>query len=131
MLDNSITLSVDLLNSGVTTDIDFTRVDVFPNRSMYKSEADTYILRDSLGFYRTLPKRSGNSLGVAKGAFKFTHDIVVAGVDPTTSITAPELLEVSFNWPVGSTAESRKIMRQRAIALLDDDTLMERLGEEY
>jgi hypothetical protein len=131
MLDNTITLSVDLLNDGNTTDFDFTRVDTFPNRSLYKSEEDSYVLRDTLTFYRTLPKRSGNSLGVAKKAFKFTQDIEVPGVDSTTTNTAPELLEVSINSPVGSTPAIRKALRQRAIALLDNDELMERHGEEY
>jgi hypothetical protein len=131
MLDNNLTLSVDLLNNDTTADIDFVRVDVFPNRSIYKSDEDSYVLRDTLGFYRTLPKRSGNSLGVKKGAFKITQDQSVPGVDPTTSNTAPEIIEVAFNSPVGSTPATRMIMRQRAIALLDNDALMERLGEEY
>lgn len=131
MIDNNLTLAVDELNNGTPVDKSFTRVDEFSNRSVYKSEDNSYVLRDLLGFYRTVPKRSGNSLGVKKGAFKFTQDVVVPGVDTTTSITAPELLEVSFNSPVGSTPATRKILRQRAIALLDDDVLMERLGEEY
>jgi hypothetical protein len=131
MLENTLTFSVDLLNTGSTTDVTFTRVDEFPNRSVYKSPEDSYVLRDTLGFYRTIPKRSGNSLGVKKGAFKLTQDVVVPGVDTTTELTAVELLDLSFNSPVGSTAATRKIMRQRAIALLDDDALMERLGEEY
>lgn len=131
MLENTITISVDLLNNGTFTPAEFTRVDVFTNRSLYKSEEDSYVFRDTLGFYRTLPKRSGNSLGVVKGAFKLTKDISVPGVDATTSNTAVELFDVSFSSPVGSTPETRRIMRQRAIALLDDDVLMERLGEEY
>lgn len=131
MLDNTVTLSVDLLNDETFTDVDFTRVDVFPNRSLYKSVDDSYIIRDTLAFYRTLPKRSGNNLGVKKSAFKLTQDQVVPGVDATTTLTQPEIAEVSFNSPVGSTAAVRKIMRQRLIALLDNDTLMERLGEEY
>lgn len=131
MLDNTITLSVDLLNTGTTTDVDFTRVDVFPNRSIYKSPDDTYVMRDMLGFYRTLPKRSGNLLGVEKAAFKITQDQVVPGVDATTTNTQPAILDVSWNFPVGTTPETRKILRQRAIALLDNDTLMERVGEEY
>jgi hypothetical protein len=129
MLDNTITLSVDLLNSGVSTDVIFTRFDELLNRSVYTSPEHTFVSRDSLNFYRTLPKRSGNSLGVKKSAIKLTQDQQVEGVDSTTTITAPALLDISFSLPVGTTPETAKILRQRAIALLDNDTLMVRLTE--
>lgn len=119
MLDNSIVLSVDLLNTGVTTDVTFSRFDELVNRSVYKSELDSYVLRDQLNVYRTLPKRAGNSLGVKKSAFKLTMDQEVSGVDSTTTLIAPAIADISFNIPVGTTPAVTEIMRQRIIALLD------------
>lgn len=120
MLDNSIVLSVDLLNSGITTDQTFSRFDELLNRSVYKSSNDSYVLRDQLNFYRTLPKRAGNSLGVKKSAFKFTQDQRVSGVDSTTTLISPAIVDISFNIPVGTTPAVTEILRQRVIALMDN-----------
>ena len=127
MLDNTLTLSVDTTNDGSPEDQTVTRFDSLQDRSIYKFENDTYVVRDMLNFYRTVPKRNGNSLGVKKSAFKLTQDQVVPGVDETTTRTAPALLDVSFALPVGTTAAAAMVLRQRAIALLDDDAFIERL----
>jgi hypothetical protein len=127
MLDNVITLSVDLDNDGGTTaavDSIFSRFDEYQNRSEYIHEDHTLALRDKLGFYRTLPKQSGNFKGTAKSAIKFTRDQAVAGVDSTTTIVAPGIVDIGFSFPIGMTAAQMLELRMRAVALLLDDNIM-------
>lgn len=127
-LDQTITLSVDTANTGTPSDQVFSRHDdqTYPNRTDYILKAlHTLAARCMLSFYRTLPKRAANFLGVAKTAFKFTQDIDVAGADPATTVQAPLILEVKFAVPVGATAAQVVELRQRAIALLDDDAIMD------
>lgn len=129
MLANTITLPVDLANTGSTTDLVLTRLEEFQNRSVYKTPTHSLITRDTLSFYRTMPKKSGNFNGVAKSALKFTVDKEVEGVDTTTTIVAPQIGEISFSLPIGFTAAEALVLRQRLIAALDDDTIMAQLME--
>lgn len=125
MLDNVITLAVDEDNSGSgTINHVYTRFDSVGNKSTYISGSHALDARDTLTFYRTFPKTSGNFKGVAKTALKFSQDIGVAGVDSETTLTAPIILEVSVSLPVGATAAQAMVARQRVIALLDTDALM-------
>jgi hypothetical protein len=120
MLDNTITLSVDEDNSGSGfQDTVFTRQEEYLNRSLYKGPAHTMSRRDTLGFYRTQPKRSGNDLGTAKVDSKFTQDIEVDGADPSTSMVKPLIGAVNLSIPVGATDAQLLVLRQRIIALLD------------
>lgn len=131
MLDNTITLAVDVLNNGTTVNKVFSRHDdTLPNRSKYISDSHTLASRDILDFYRTPPKKSGNFNGVAKTGFKFTTDYVVAGADASTDVIAPQIAEVSFSLPIGFTTAQLVVLRQRIIALLDNDALMKRLNEQ-
>lgn len=128
MIDNTVTLPVDVLNDGVLVNKTFTRYEEFQNRSKYISSSHTLSLRDFFDIYRTTPKKTGNFCGTAKSAVKFTMDVEVPGADSATTLTAPQILEVSFSLPVGSTAEQVVVLRQRAIAFLDNDTLMDRIN---
>lgn len=130
MLDNTITLSVDYLNDSNTTDEVYSRQDEFQNRSVYTGPDHTLSERDTMSFYRTYPKQSGNFRGTAKSAIKFSQDVQVDGVDASTSVNAVEIGEISFSLPVGTTAAAAKILRQRMIAALDDDTLMAKLNDK-
>lgn len=130
MLAENYTLNVDVLNNGTTEAQNFVRFEEYLNRSLYKGPAHSLISRDVLGFYRTMPTKSGNFNGVAKSSFKLTTDKSVPGVDSTTSLTAPQIGEVNFSLPVGSTAADVKVLRQRMIALLDNDTIMVKLSEQ-
>lgn len=123
MLPNEITLAVDELNNGTSVDEGLTRFEENLNRSIYISATHSVESKDTLTFYRTPPKPNGNFKGVAKTAFKFSRDTVVTGVD-STSVTAPIIVEVSFSIPVGVTDADKLICRQRALALLDLDTVM-------
>lgn len=127
MLPNTITVGVDLLNNGTPTNQTWTRTDFFNTRSVYQHSDHTVVARDLLNFYRTPPTRTGNYNGVSKCAVKLSEDVEVPGFDKTTTLTAPLIGEVTFNLPVGSLASAHKVLRQRLIALLDDDVLMEQL----
>jgi hypothetical protein len=61
---------------------------------------------------------------------KFSQDVEVAGVDGVSTLTSPIIVEVSFSVPVGATQAEQLIARQRAIALLDDDTIMVKLNDQ-
>lgn len=123
MQSNLITLSVDVANNATPVDIDYSRFDVYQNRSVYNSESHTILAPDTLGFYRTLPKQSGNFRGQAKTAFKFAKFLTIPGVDGT-NVVSPYILEVSTSIPVGASLAIMQEMRQRAIALLDRDDIM-------
>lgn len=129
MQPNEITLAVDELNSGSTTDHVYKRQDEFQNRTVYiRPAVHTLDARDQLGLYRTYPKPNGNFKGVAKTTAKFTVDVVVDGVDGVSQITAPAIVDVGFSLPQGIPAATVKILRQKVLALLDDDTIMDDLN---
>lgn len=127
MLDNVITLAVDELNDTNTVDHVYSRFEEFQNRSVYTMSNHSVISRDTLTFYRTFPKVMGNFKGTAKSAMKFSKDYAVEGVDGIASLTSPLIFEVSCSVPVGIVVADQMISRQRAIALLDGDTLMVKL----
>lgn len=129
MLDNTITLAVDKTNSGSLTSVAFSRQEEFQNRAKYISPAHTLAKRDTLDFYRTFPTKTKDFNGVAKSGFKFTVDTEVPGVDASTTRIAPQIAEVSFSLPIGFTTAQLVELRQRVIALLDNDTLMARINE--
>lgn len=124
MQADQITLSVDAGNTGSPADETFSRRDEFQNRSVYIGSDHLPEARNELTLYRTYPTKSGNFKGTLKSAMKFTQDIEVPGEDSNTSLTAPMIVEVSFSLPVGVTSALATHARQRAIAALDDDTLM-------
>jgi len=131
-LPSSITLAVDEENDGVgPVNHVYELFDgSLSNRSIFVGPDHTISARNTLTFYRTLPKSSGNFRGVAKTAFKFSCDTIVDGVDGVSQLTAPMIVEVSFSLPVGVTAAESLIMRQKALALLDLDTVMAPLNDQ-
>ena len=131
MQPNSITLSVDEQNDGVgPVNHVFTRFEEYQNRSVYIGDNHSMSAKDTVGLYRTFPKPSGNFKGVAKTSFKFSKDVTVLGVDGVSQLTAPIIVDVSFSIPVGATHEQILIARQRALSLLDLDTVMTPLNEQ-
>lgn len=128
MLDNIITLPVDIQNTGTTTNLDYQRFDSFQNRSVYISENHLPGNRDTLSFYRTFPKVAGNFKGVRKSTFKFSRDVTVDTVDGGTT-DSQLIIEVSCSFPVGVTTAQILEARQRAVALLDKDAVMDQLHD--
>lgn len=123
MQSNEIILSIDLLNSGVTTNSTFSRFEEYLNRSVYIGANHALDSRDTLTLYRTPPKPNGNFKGVAKVAAKFTEDFSVNAADGTTMIV-PALIQVSCSIPVGLTPAQTLALRQKLLALIDKDTVM-------
>lgn len=126
MQANEITLSVDVANSGTTVNHVFTRHSEEPSKTTYRGPDDSLLVRNTLAFYRTAPKRSGNYLGSAKSGVKFTQDVSVTQLDGTTT-KAPLIVEVSFSVPVGATTAQTKEIRQRALAILDREDVIAKL----
>lgn len=129
MLDNTISLDVDVENDGIDLDTQtFTRFEEYLNRSVYIGENHTLSAKDTLAFYRTAPKPTSVFKGVAKSAVKFSKEIGVLGVDGVSTITSPIIVEVGFSIPVGASTAQVLEMRQRVVALLDTDAVMNALN---
>lgn len=130
MQPDQITLSVDEENDGVgPVDHVYSRFESHLNRSVYVGPGHAISSKNTLSLYRTAPKPSGNFRGVAKTAVKFSEDLLVDGVDGVAQITAPIIIDVSFSIPVGATHAAILKARQRALSLLDYDTVMTPLNE--
>lgn len=128
MQDNTITLQVDVANNGTLVGLSYDRHEEHLNRTRYITPFHSLELRDTLDMYRTPPKKQGNYKGVSKTAFKFTRDQVVPAVDGT-DYTSPLIIEVSGSVPIGTSPEAKLAIRQRAIAMLDDDAIMDALWD--
>jgi hypothetical protein len=133
MQPNTITLDVNHDNDdGTTAEVShvLTRYDEYQNRTEYIDEDHTLALRNKVGFYRTFPKVSGNYKGTAKSAVKFTQDVAVEGVDSTTTVTAPGIIDIGFSFPIGMTPAQTLELRMRAVAMLLDDAIMAPLCDQ-
>lgn len=119
MLDNTVTLPVDILNNGTTSNRVYTRYDEYQNRSVYKGPSHTLVKRDTLGFYRTPVKANGTDNGVAKSAIKLTFDVEVPGKVAASPVVKPLIGDASFSIPVGATPAQTLEFRQRLIACID------------
>lgn len=128
MQPNTLTLAVDAANNGTPANETYTRYEEYQNRASYIGADHLPDDRNLLAIYRTFPTRAGNFKGTGKSSVKFTQDVEVAGVDSSTTITAPIILEVSFSVPVGAPAADLKHVRQRLLALIDDDSFMDSLN---
>lgn len=123
----SITLNVDVANDNNIVAESYEWIGNQGDKALYHGPGHTLETRDTFELYRSLPKPNGNFKGVSKPAAKATKEITVTGADGSTTLTVPEIGNVSFSHPVGSTVPSRKAVRQRLIACLDDDSLWESL----
>jgi len=122
-LPANIALMVDEANDSTLVEHDLAR-DISVNRtSMYYDEDHTVASRNMLTFKSVLPKTSGNFYGTLRTNFKFTKDIVVTGVNGE-DIKVPLIGEASFSLPSGVTPAEVLVLRQKMVALLDNDTVM-------
>lgn len=124
----SFTLSVDVTHTSTPVDQDWSLLDRVGNRSLYLAESHLPTAKDTLNFYRTFPKPTSVFNGVQKSAFKFSTDKVVTGADGVSQIVAPLIIEVSFSIPVGVDAAALLAGRQRVVALINSDTMMDDLN---
>lgn len=129
MQATTVTLAVDVDNDGLALVNEvYSKYEEYQNRSTYIGADHALDDRNTFGIYRTLPTRSGNFKGTGKSAVKFTQDFQVPGVDSSTTLTAPVIVDVSFSVPVGVSQADLIHMRQRVIALLDSDSFMNSLN---
>lgn len=128
MQADALQLSVDATNTGAPSTETYTRYEEFQNRASYIGVGHTPDDRDLMAIYRTFPTKAGNFKGTGKSAVKLTRDVQVAGVDSSTTITSPIILDCSFSVPVGTPVAELKHARQRMIAILDDDIFMDSLN---
>lgn len=129
MLPDQITLAVDVLDNNTLVNKVFDRIEDPVGRSIYYGVTDqhTAVSRNILGFYRTLPKRSGNDLGTMKSSLKFTRDRAVLNAVGQT-VVKPELIEVNFSVPVGATVANTLALREHVAALIINAVLMNKLN---
>lgn len=129
MQTSPITLAVDTANTGSTTNQSYTRYATYVNRSEYVGPDHELTDRNTLHFYRTAAKPGGNSKGVSRTAVKFTQDVSVANLDGSGNNVMPIIIHCEFSVPVGTPSATMLELRQRLVALLDDDTIMEPLND--
>lgn len=130
MQPNTVTLNVDYLNDANTTAEAYERFEEFQNRSVYIGANHAPDARDTISLYRSFATKSGNFNGVSKTAVKLSQDHTVDGVDGVSTLTAPLIIDISFSIPVGVSAADVLKARQRAIAVLDLDSLMTPLNTQ-
>lgn len=114
-----VTLPVDVANNGTIVNTVINLFEGIPGRKEYHFPTHSFTQRDQVTFTRSLPKQNGNFAGTRKSAVKLTKDELVPGVDPSTDVKAPGILEISTSLPVGYTPAAAMQLRQRAIAILD------------
>lgn len=129
MQANTITLAVDTANNGSTTNQAYQRLEENVNRSTYGGPAHSFAATDTLQFYRTNPVRSGSFLGAAKTSVKFTETVTVPSAEGVDT-KFPLIAEVNFSIPVGTSTAKVLELRQRVLALLDTDTIMDPLNNQ-
>lgn len=105
MQPNTIAYTYDHDNDGGSTavvSVTLTRHAEELNKSTYRTGSHVTETPDTLNFYRTAAKRSGDFLGAQKVSVKRTKTFLVesaAGLE----IKAPAVSELSFSLPVGVT----------------------------
>lgn len=129
MLENSYTLQVDVANNGTLVPQVVNRHDATAGYSTYIGEDHSLSQRDIIQFYRS-PVAKGLDGGRAKSKFKITEDLEVIPCSGTCSVLTPMIGEVSFSLPILATDAQILELRQRMIAVLDNDALMSKLNQK-
>jgi len=124
MLPNTITLAVDEANDSTPVDHDLARSEEGSNKSVYYDEDHTVAARNTCTFLRTFPKQNGNFYGTLKTSCKFTKDVIVTGVNGE-DIKVPLIGEANFSFPVGIDNAAATLVRQKLVAMLDRDDVMD------
>jgi hypothetical protein len=125
MQETTLTLAVDHDHDGTPTNEVFTKIkqDTTAGRSVYKGADHTAAVRNLLSISAREAIPSGDFKGVAKSSLKFTQDLTVPNA-VGDDIVAPEIAEVTFSLPVGTTAASAMHLRERVIAALNSQAFI-------
>jgi hypothetical protein len=126
MLDNTIVLPVDVLNDGTTEDLELRRYQELTDKSVYHGPDHSSTHKSKVELYRTAAKPSGTSRGINRRMIKLTESVAVDTTVIGEQAIADSINSLNFAIPVGASKDFQKIIRQRFIAILDDDTIMDR-----
>lgn len=126
-LTSTLNVNIDKENDGSAIAVVLTELDRSADRSRYKFPSHSLISRDQVEFMRTFNKKSGNFNGVARASIKLTRDVSVPGVDVTTTITAPQIAQISFNNPVGTTPAQDLELAMRLVGIIIDNVIRPKL----
>lgn len=118
MLDNSITLAVDIANNDVTVNQVYSRYLERENNSVYAGTDHSSSAQNLITFYRTFPKPQGNSKGVERSSIKVVQDSTVLGADGLALLTKPVIIKIDVTRPVGISDADFLAIRMRAVAAL-------------
>lgn len=119
MLSNNVVITLD--NGGTPSTVTFDRVQDFNNnRSVYMAASHTPLMRHTLGFTTTTPKRSGKFLGAMKAAVKVTKDLSVADASGLPYVT-PGIGNVEFSLPVGCLGSDIDMLLDHMEAILKQE----------
>jgi len=124
MQADQIVLPVDIANNATVVNQAFGKFQTTENRTTYIGPNHAAESRNLMAMYRTFATKTGNFKGTQKSTVKFTKDLAVPGVDASTTLTAPLIMEISFSIPVGADEADVISLRQHAVALLDADSIM-------
>lgn len=126
-LSSTLNVQIDKENDGSAIAVVLTELDRSADRSRYKFPSHSLISRDQVEFMRTFNKKSGNFNGVARSSVKLTRDVTVPGVDVTTSVTAPQIAQISFSNPVGTTPAQDLELAMRLVGIIIDNVIRPKL----
>lgn len=126
-LSSTLSVQIDKENDGSAIAVVLTELDRSADRSRYKFPSHSLISRDQVEFMRTFNKKSGNFNGVARASIKLTRDVTVPGVDVTTSVTAPQIAQISFNNPVGTSPAQDLELAMRLVGIIIDNVIRPKL----
>lgn len=128
MQANTLTLPVDTTNNGTTTNRNYNRYREEPEKTEYRGPDHAGIVQDTLTITRKSPTRNGNFLGAYRTKAQFAQSYDVIGLDGTTQKGINATISIEVVAPLGLTDAQLKELRQRALALLDNDTVMDALN---
>lgn len=120
MLPNEISYAVDVAMNDVDVTTVCRRSDYVGGKSLYKLPGHTASSRNQLQFFRNEPKNTGNFRGTRRTSAKLTREISVPGVDATTSVVVPIIIELSCSFPLGVSDSDAIAARQFIAAVLAD-----------
>lgn len=126
---NDIILNVDTANNGTTTEETFSLVRPEEGKATYMLDGSALADKEQLTLFASLPKRSGNFLGVVRSSVKATKAISVPSTVSGEDLTSEIIAQVNFSVPEGTTLADLVHIRQRLVAMLDSDALMLELNQ--
>lgn len=125
--NDTITLAVDIANTGTTTNEAYTSYNNTGSIHTYIGPDHAPDLQNTLKLYRTEPSASGAFKGYLDSKVSFGQDFTVSAVDGT-NIVRMGFASLQIRVPVGVTEAQILHLRQRVLAILDADAIMGKLN---